>query len=44
MSANQPDAAPPSTGSGLSLDVWAVIIALALALAVKLEIFKNVPW
>jgi hypothetical protein len=28
----------------LSLDVWAVIVALALALAVKSDILKNVPW
>jgi hypothetical protein len=28
----------------LSLDAWAVIIALILALAVRLDILKNVPW
>jgi hypothetical protein len=28
----------------LSLDVWAVIVAFTLALAVKLDILKNVPW
>jgi hypothetical protein len=28
----------------LSLDTWAVIVALALALAVKSDILKNVPW
>lgn len=28
----------------LSLDAWAVIVALILALAVKADIFKNVPW
>ncbi len=27
-----------------SLDLWAVIVALALALAVKSDILKNVPW
>lgn len=28
----------------LSLDTWAVIVALALALAVKFDILKSVPW
>jgi hypothetical protein len=28
----------------LGLDTWAVIAALLLALAVRLDIFKNVPW
>lgn len=28
----------------LSLDTWAVIVALLVALAVRLDIFKNVPW
>jgi hypothetical protein len=28
----------------LSLDSWAVIIALALALAVKFGVIKTVPW
>jgi hypothetical protein len=32
------------TGSTLSLDVWAVIIAFLLAIAVKFDIFKNIPW
>jgi hypothetical protein len=31
-------------GSLLSLDTWAVIVALALALAVKFDILKTVPW
>lgn len=31
-------------GLRLSLDAWAVIVALALALAVRLDIFKKVPW
>jgi hypothetical protein len=35
--------APPNRGT-LSLDTWAVIFALLLALAVKLSILKNVPW
>ena len=28
----------------LSLDTWAVLVALALALAVRFDILKNVPW
>ena len=28
----------------LSLDTWAVIVALMLALAVRSDILKNVPW
>jgi len=28
----------------LSLDAWAVIVAFALALAVRLDIFKKVQW
>jgi hypothetical protein len=31
-------------GGPLSLDMWAVIIAFLLALAVKFDIFKNIPW
>jgi hypothetical protein len=33
-----------SQGAWLSLDAWAVVIALLLALAVKFNIFHNVPW
>jgi len=28
----------------LSVDEWAVIIALIVALAVKFDFLKNVPW
>jgi len=28
----------------LSLDTWAVLIALAAALLVRIGIFKSVPW
>jgi len=35
---------PSSKGPYLSLDTWAVIIALALALAVRFDVLKNVPW
>jgi hypothetical protein len=30
--------------NSLSLDAWAVIVALALALAVRFDILANVPW
>jgi hypothetical protein len=33
---------PPARS--LSLDTWAVIVALALALAVKFGALKSVPW
>jgi hypothetical protein len=36
--------AAPNQGRSLSPDIWAVIVALALALAVKLDLFKNIPW
>jgi hypothetical protein len=35
---------PSGSASRLSLDVWAVIVALILALAVRFDIIKNVPW
>jgi hypothetical protein len=28
----------------LSLDFWAVVLSLALALAVRLGVIKSVPW
>jgi hypothetical protein len=30
--------------SVLSLDIWAVIVALSLALLVHAGVLKNVPW
>jgi len=42
MSTEQPTMS--SKGGGVSLDVWAVIVALLLALAVRFDILKNVPW
>jgi hypothetical protein len=36
--------APPNKGIALSLDTWAVIVALIMALAVKFSVLKNVPW
>ncbi|MGA2979637.1 MAG: hypothetical protein ABSD76_08605 [Terriglobales bacterium] len=34
----------PSKSNSLSLDTLAVIVALVLALAVRFDIFRNVPW
>jgi hypothetical protein len=28
----------------LSLDTWAVLLAFALALLVRLGVFKHIPW
>ena len=36
--------AKPRRGGWLSIDEWAVIVALVLALAVKFDVLKNVPW
>ncbi len=36
--------ATPSKTNFLSLDGWAVIIALVLALAVRFNILAHVPW
>lgn len=44
MSTDKPITAPTSKGLSLSLDTWAVIVALVLALAVRFDILKNVPW
>jgi hypothetical protein len=40
---------PPETPSvkntpGLSLDSWAVFLALALALLVRFDLLKKIPW
>jgi len=39
-----PTLAPATKGRSFSLDAWALIIAMLLALAVKFDVFKNVPW
>lgn len=44
MSTNKSSGADTSKGTSLSLDAWAVIVAFLLALAVRFDIFKNVPW
>jgi hypothetical protein len=44
MLTNAPTTNTSRRASSLSLDTWAVIVALGLALAVRFDIFKNVPW
>jgi len=44
MSGNESSTTSPKQNHSLSLDTWAVIIALALALAVRFDVLKNVPW
>jgi hypothetical protein len=44
MSKDRFNNASSNTGTSLSLDTWAVIVALVLALAVRFDILKNVPW
>jgi hypothetical protein len=36
--------APPNKKTSISLDSWALIVAVALALLVRFNILKNVPW
>jgi hypothetical protein len=43
MSSETPDNTKPE-GFHLSLDAWAVLVALVLAAAVRLHILKTVPW
>jgi hypothetical protein len=35
---------PTNKPYSLSLDTWAVIVALVLALVVRFDVLKNVPW
>jgi hypothetical protein len=44
MSTDKSTTTPLSNSSWLSLDAWAVIVALVLALAVRFDIVRNVPW
>jgi hypothetical protein len=40
-----PDNSPrPAARFTLALDTWAVLLALALALAVRFDLLKKVPW
>lgn len=38
------NATSPGKSFSLALDTWAVIVALLVALAVRLDILKNVAW
>ena len=38
------EASPKSKRFNLSLDTWAVILALTLALAVRAGVFTKIPW
>jgi hypothetical protein len=44
MTADTSRKTSPSKAPLLSLDAWAVVIALALALVVKFGVLRNVPW
>jgi len=44
MSTDKSTTTPSNNRGSLSLDTWAVIAALVLALAVKFDILKNVSW
>jgi hypothetical protein len=44
MSTDESTGSPTNNSASLSLDTWAVIAALVLALAVRFDILKNVPW
>jgi len=41
-----PDENPSASAKpfSLTLDTWAVLLALALALAVRFDLLKKVPW
>jgi len=43
-SSSTPILTPTGKARSLSLDAWALIVAMLLALAVKFDVFKNVPW
>ncbi|HMI54422.1 MAG TPA: hypothetical protein VK525_23150 [Candidatus Saccharimonadales bacterium] len=34
----------PQRGWSLSLDSWAVLLAVGLAILVRLGVFKHIPW
>jgi hypothetical protein len=40
----QPESSRGSGHFSLSLDTWAVLLALALALSVRFGLFTKVPW
>jgi hypothetical protein len=39
-----PDSSRSSPSSTLSLDTWAVLLSIALALLVRFGVVKIVPW
>jgi hypothetical protein len=39
-----PETSSGSKGFKLSLDSWAVMLALALAFAVRFGLLKKIPW
>jgi hypothetical protein len=34
----------PQSGSHVSLDTWAVLLALAVAIVIRFGIVKTIPW
>ena len=43
-STSTPTPTPTTKGRSFSLDAWALIVGMLLALAVKFDVFKNIPW
>lgn len=41
---NENQTAPQAASARLSLDVWAVVLGLALAVLVRLGVLKHVTW
>jgi len=41
---NEANAVKPGRRWKLSLDTWAVVVALVTALLVRAGIFKHIPW
>jgi hypothetical protein len=44
MATDKSTSTPAAKSASISLDAWAVIAALVLALAVRFDILKNVSW
>jgi hypothetical protein len=40
----RPDVVPVKSKSFLSLDTWAVLLALGLSLLIWIGVIKHVPW
>ncbi len=43
-SRTDPSSREPKARWRLSLDSWAVLLAVALAILVRLGVFKHIPW